>query len=125
MICVDPDGLLKSDQVLVDLEGNTTERWPSLETFIREMEIARQKTKLFTQSLVDMELLEPFQAQIHEKTGKEFRVSGMTRVNPDKLRKLSCKAMKELIKDDYLFLIDLHRMSMDNFRLLLDRINTT
>ena len=121
MICVDPAGLSKDDPPLIDKEGKTSERWDQLQNFIRDMEIARNTSTIFTAKLKEHDLLESFEAQIHGKSNDDYRLHGMTRVSDEKLKALPAKVLQEFVKNDYLFLIHLHRLSLDNFRLLLDR----
>lgn len=123
MICVDPAGLVKGGKSLLDKDGKASEEWTRMENFIREMELARQQTQRFTEILAEHDLFEPFEAQVHEtKAGNEFRIGGMRRISEEKLKGLPGEALQELEKKDYLFLIHLHRMSLDNFRLLLNRV---
>ncbi len=123
IICVDPAGLMDGSDPLVDSDGNTTEKWAPWEDLIRNMEIARRQTQQFTTALAEHDLLEPFQAELQDKRGAELHISGMLRVSEDKLKKLTGNALQALMESDFLFLIHLHRMSLDNFRLLVDRAN--
>jgi len=45
----------------------------------------------------------------------------MLRVSEARLKELPGDVLKEFMEKDYMFLIHMHRMSLDNFRLLLDR----
>lgn len=123
IICVDPAGLMDSSDPLMDADGNTTEKWGPWEDLIRNMEIARQKTQQFTAALTEHDLFETFEAELQDDKGAKLHISGMLRVSEDKLKSLSGNALQALMESDFLFLIHLHRMSLDNFRLLVDRAN--
>ncbi len=123
MICVDPAGLTDGGDPLMDADGNTTEKWAPWENLIRNMEMARRQTQQFTDALSEYGLLDTFHAELQDKSGAKFRLSGMLRVSEEKLKKLSGNALQALMNSDFLFLIHLHRMSLDNFRLLVDRAN--
>ena len=121
MICVDEAGLTKEAPELVTGEGDMSDIWPPVETFIKEVDQASLATPRFMEALKEHDLLEKVEAHIHEKSGREVRLQGMYRISQAKLKKLSDEVLRDLLEKDYLYHIDLHRMSLDNFRGLLDR----
>ncbi|HET7174969.1 MAG TPA: SapC family protein [Gammaproteobacteria bacterium] len=121
LICVDESGLETSSQAVFDAEGKTSTDFASMQTLISEMEGARVPTEHLCQSVKELDLLEPFEAHAFPKDGQEMRLRGMFRVNEDKLNELQGKDLKRLMKHGELSRIYAHLMSLDNFKLLMDR----
>lgn len=121
LICVDESGLETSSQAVFDAEGKTSTDFAPVQTLISEMEGARPATEHLCQSAKELGLLEPFEAHAFPKGGQEMRLRGMFRVNEDKLNELQGKDLKRLMKHGELSRIYAHLMSLDNFKLLMDR----
>lgn len=121
LICVEESALDSDSPALFDVDGNATEHWKKVEKFISDMETARAHTKRMISALDELDLLEVFEAQAVLKTGGEFRLKSMLRVNEDKLNALPGDVIKELMSKGDLSRIYAHLMSLDNFRGLLDR----
>lgn len=121
LVCVDEAALDTQADSFFDEQGDASEQWQKFEKFLNEYEAARLTTVQFTKRLAELELFEVFEAQAFHVSGERFHMTGMYRVNEDKLKKLSAKNMKDLLEKNYLRFIYAHLLSLDNFRLLLDR----
>jgi hypothetical protein len=121
LICVDEAGLSAAAPVLFDTRGAPTEAWKKLERFITEMEAAQALTAQLAARLAELDLLEPFEAQAHPESGEVFRLTGLHRVNENRLNGLPGDTVSELMKRGMLSRVYAHLMSLDNFAALLDR----
>lgn len=121
LICVDETALSKDAEPLFDAAGRPSAAWEKRHALIEEMEAARRQTERLAESLAERRLLESFEARAFPKGGQDLRLRGMFRVNENKLNALDGKDLKRLMKHGELSRIHAHLMSLDNFRLLLDR----
>lgn len=121
LICVDDEALVSSDTPLFDAEGKPTQYWSDREKFLREMNGARRQTEKFIEALSQADLLEPFEAKFLPRDAEGQTMTGLFRVNEDKLNKLAARHLREFMRRGELSRIYAHLMSLDNFRNLLDR----
>lgn len=121
LICVDEAVLDAHSPALFDRQGRPTKEWKKIEKFIADLETARQHTERLTRALDELDLLEAFEAQAVLKSGGEFRLKSMHRVNEDRLNALPGDVIRELMAQGDLSRIYAHLMSLDNFRGLLER----
>ena len=120
-IFVDEAALVKNAPALFIANGVATPEWETIESFISDYVSAENQSLLFTQKLVDLKLLEPFDAQIHPNQGEMTRLKGLYRINEGKLNKLPAKVVKDLMQSGELSRIYAHLISLENFAKLLDR----
>jgi hypothetical protein len=119
LVCVDASALDKQQPPLFRSDGKSSEVWLQYEALIREMEAARGATSRLTQTLAELELLEPFEAHVHPSQAEPLRLSGMQRVAENRLRKLSGEQLAELMQQGYLSCIYAHLFSLRNFAELM------
>lgn len=121
VVLVDEDALVKGDNPLFDADGEATETWNVMEKFISECVTAEKRTRQFSDKLQQLGLLESFETHVHPKTADQVRLTGLYRVNEDKLNELSGDVIKELMQSGELSRIYAHLISLENFAKLLDR----
>lgn len=101
--------------------GVATPEWQTIESFVSDYISAEKLTLAFTKKLAAMELLEPFDAQIHPDKGDMMRLKGLHRINEDRLNRLPVDTIKALMQSGELSRIYAHLISLENFAKLLDR----
>lgn len=120
VVCVDEQGLADSPPYLFDGRGEETPRWRELRRFIEEFDQATRQTDAFCAKLVELALLEPFEADVNPVGAGRKRVTGMWRVAEGKLNGLPGTALSQLMQLGYLSRIHAHLMSLDLFHRLLE-----
>jgi len=120
MIMVDEFGLSKSENPFFDGSGKATDKWKKMESFIADFISAQKLTLTFTEKIEDLELLEAFEAQVNPQLQKRMQVSGMFRINENRLNSLSNRVIKDLMIQGELSRIYAHLISLENFAKLLD-----
>jgi hypothetical protein len=103
-------------------EGKPTPYVESVLSFQREYVAQTERTKVFCKKLVDLNLLEPMQAQFTLGSGEKATLRGFMAVDRNKLKGLGGEALAELVKTDELELLYLHLHSMRNFVALKNRL---
>jgi hypothetical protein len=80
------------------------------------------RTQAFCKKVVELNLLEPMQAQIALESGERMSLGGFMAVNRNKLKAVAGEKLAELAQTDELELLYLHMQSMRNFNVLKDRL---
>ncbi|MPV68643.1 SapC family protein [Burkholderia sp. BE17] len=125
MVCVETsridsepfDGAIR----LFDEQGEPTDRWPAIETFLKEYEGDLEASRAFTRRLAELDLLEPFTANIVRADGTQHNVTGMVRVSEEKLATLDADSLAALHREGLLGRIYIHLFSLQRFHQLLER----
>ncbi len=107
---------------LFDDNGEQTAYLKSVVDFQTEFQAFFQRTKLFSQRLLELELLEPMQAQLKINEAEPITVGGFMAVNREKLKQLPGETLQQLSATDELELIYLHLLSMQNVTQLASQI---
>ncbi|MBN1604603.1 MAG: SapC family protein [Chitinispirillaceae bacterium] len=107
---------------LFDSEGEQTVYLKNMLGFLKEYQIQFNRTKMFCKKLLELDLLEPMNAQIKAASGERITLGGFFAVNRAKLKALSAENAHTLLKSDELELIYLHLHSMRNLGLYLDKM---
>lgn len=121
LICVDENGLDAGAAALFDAEGQPSEAWRPVETLVRELESAAAQTERLVRTLTEHALLQPFEARAFPKLGGDMHLTGMHRVDEQRLNALEGRVLKGMMKRGELSRVYAHLMSLDNFKYLLDR----
>lgn len=121
LVCVDEAALVETEQSFFEVDGEPSDGWQQFQHFMQEYETSRIATQAFTSKLAEHDLFEVFEAKAMHVSGQEYHMTNMYRINEKKLQKLTAKALRELMKKNYMYFIYAHLMSLDNFQLLLDR----
>ena len=120
MIMVDESGLEESDDPFFDAAGEATDKWRAQESLIADFIAAENRTVEFTARLAQLDLLEAFDARVNPAQQNSMHVTGMYRVNEDRLNRLPAKTIKAMMQRGELSRVYAHLISLENFAKLLD-----
>jgi hypothetical protein len=90
--------------------------------FLQEYRTQFLITQAFCKKIVELNLLEPMQAQFTMVSGEKMSLSGFTVIDRKKLNNLSGDVLAEMAKTGQLELLYLHLQSMRNFTAVKDRL---
>jgi hypothetical protein len=125
-LCIDEDyaGVNQEDRGkrLFDQDGERSDYLKAVLDFLKEYQTEYNRTQLFCNRLVELELLEPMQAQIKLKSGQQLSLSGFQVISRERLNALAPEILSELAKSGALELIYIHLYSMKNFSAMTQRI---
>ena len=120
MVLVDETALAPSDEPFFDRSGAATARWQAMQTFLADYIAAERHTLDFAARLDRLELLEAFDAQVNPGQRGNLQVTGMYRVDEDRLNALPAKTIRKLMRQGELSRVYAHLISLENFAKLLD-----
>ncbi|QVN23369.1 SapC family protein [Burkholderia pyrrocinia] len=126
LVCVEADrasaeGVDGAEQ-LFDAEGQPGPRWAAIEAFLKEYEADLAASRAFTQRLAELDLLEPFTANIvRPGDAGQCTVGGMVRVNEARLAALDAETVASLHRSGHLSRIYIHLFSLQRFYRLIER----
>src|SRR6266702_2428347 len=103
-------------------DGKPTTYVENILKFLQEYQLQFHRTERFCKRILELDLLEPMQAQVEMNTGEKYSLGGFMAVSREKLKELPGDKLAELAKTDELELIYLHLQSMRNFGALRDRL---
>ena len=89
---------------------------------LEQYQIEFQRTQTFCKKLLDLDLLEPMQAQAQLGSGEKLSLGGFMAVSREKAKALAPETLAELAKTDELELLYLHLHSMRNFPAMANRL---
>jgi hypothetical protein len=125
-LCIDEDydGVNDSGNgnLLFDEEGERTKYLTGVLDFLREYQTEYNRTQLLCDKLIELELLEPMQAQIKLHSGQELSLTGFQAVSREKLNALDDEKLADLARSGALELIYVHLYSMKNFNQMMERL---
>lgn len=126
LVCVEADRAsteaIDGAEQLFDAEGQPGPRWSAIEAFLKEYETDLASSRAFTQRLAELDLLEPFTANIVRPNGEgQFAVGGLVRVNEARLAALDGETVASLHASGFLSRIYIHLFSLQRFQSLLER----
>lgn len=126
LLCIDEEfsGFNKDGrgQKLFDAEDKPTPYVDNILKFLQEYQRQFQRTREFCKKVVELDLLEPMQAQVEMRSGEKLSLRGFMAVNRTKLKAVPGDKLAELAKTDELELLYLHLQSMRNFTGLPERL---
>jgi hypothetical protein len=108
-------------QKFFDDDNKPTQYVQNILTFLQEYQAQFNRTMSFCKKVLELDLLEPMQAQV-ELSGEKLSLAGFMAVNREKLKALPAEKLAELAKTDELELLYLHLQSMRNFLALPSRL---
>jgi len=125
-LCIDEqfsgfNGNGRGERLFAD-DGKPTTYVENILKFLQEYQLQFHRTERFCKRILELELLEPMQAQVEMNTGEKYSLGGFMAINREKLKELPGDKLAELAKTDELELIYLHLQSMRNFTALKDRL---
>ena len=107
---------------MFDDEGERTDYLTGVLDFLKEYQIEYNRTQLFCDKLIELDLLEPMQAQVKLASGKEMSLTGFQAVSREKLNGLPPETLAELAKMGALELMYIQLFSMKNFSEMTERL---
>ena len=107
---------------LFDAKGEQTQYLKNVMEFLKKEQTEFQRTRLFCEKVVELDLLEPMTAQFTSKDGQKIRLGGFKAVSRKRLTELPAEQLSELAKSGVLELIYLHINSMNHVRTLANRV---
>ena len=121
LVCVEKKALREKGDRLFDDEGKPLPEWEQQQKLLIEFEADLARTNELSSTLATWGLLEPFTMQAKPNEGTPMTLTGMARVNEEKLAALESEKIKGLMEKKYLAQIYAHIASLANFQRLLDR----
>jgi hypothetical protein len=121
LVCVEKKALREKGDRLFDDGGNPLPEWEQQQKLLIEYEADLARTNELSSTLAAWGVLEPFSMQARPNVGLPMTLSGMSRVNEDKLAGLEAEKVKLLMERKYMAHIYAHVASLANFQRLLDR----
>jgi len=125
-VCIDESysgfNTAKEGQPLFDAKGKETAILKQAVAFLKEYQGHADRTAMFCKNLVDLEILEPMQANIAMKSGEKYAIGGFQCVSRAKLKELPPKKLQDLVKSDQMELIYDHLMSLNNISSLTAKL---
>jgi hypothetical protein len=108
---------------LFDSDGNRTKYLQDMLKFVSDYQAQFNRTQLFARKLVELDLLEPAQAQFSLPDGQRTQLAGFKTINREKLRNLPKDKLAELARTDELELAYLHLFSLNNLAPMTRRLS--
>ena len=121
MVCVERNALQAGGTALHDDQGRPLPAWEPLSQLLFEFEADLARTEELCRTLQELQLLEPFSAQVAPNGESPITLTGMHRVSEAGLQALPAERLQQLLRNGMLSRIYAHLMSLDNFQRLLDR----
>ena len=106
---------------LFDSQGERTQYLQGILNFLQAYQAQFQRTQAFSRQLVELNLLEPMQAQFTLKTGQRGTLGGFRAINRDRVKAMDGDKLAALARTDELELIYTHLQSLRNFTPMVER----
>ncbi len=128
-LCIDEafagcDSSGKTGERLFDDQGERTPFLDRMLDFTNNYQVEHRRTQELGKILLELDLLEPMQAQITLPSKEQRSLTGFFAVSRERLKKLDDAKLAQLVRSDALELIYAHLASIRNFERLLDRLRT-
>jgi hypothetical protein len=121
LVCVQEDRLVAGAATpLFDATGEPTAAWAPVMSLLEAVENARQQTRVLAKRLEAFDLLVPFDALALPREGGHLGLTGLLRVDEQRLEALPGKDLQTLARKGELRAIYAHLGSLENFARLLD-----
>ncbi|SNR79748.1 SapC family protein [Puniceibacterium sediminis] len=109
---------------LFDSRGERTKYLEGVLDFTKDYQAQFVRTQALCKRLVDLDLLEPMQAQYRTPSGDSGRLNGFSAVNREKLKMLEAETLEKMLKTDELELLFVHLQSLNNLQPLAERVES-
>ena len=106
---------------LFDADGAQTQYLKTVLGFLQDYQARFRRTQAYCQRLLELELLQPMQAQFTLNTGEQRSLSGFMVVNREKLKALPAETVHDMLAKDELECTYLHLASLRHFQDMLER----
>ena len=120
MICVAEHALSDQAPELINALGEPTAAWDERLRLIEQFDVAERKTRDICRRLLEFELFEPFDADFHPNGKQATKLVGLARINKARIDTLEAAALKELVVDGTMRLVDAHLLSLQRFDRILN-----
>jgi len=107
---------------LFDSDGTQTQYLQNILRFLQEYQGQFRRTEAYCKRLMDLDLLQPMQAQFNLADGARRSLSGFMAINREKLRKLGDVDLRSMFDTDELECTFLHLHSMRHFNDMIGQI---
>lgn len=107
---------------LFDSDGERTAYLDQVLNFLRAYQVQYQRTQAFCKKLVELDLLQPVQANLNPASGERRVLGGLRVINRTKLKELDAETVHGLLTSDELELIYLQLHSLPNLRVIGERM---
>ena len=121
LVCVEKNALRDKGDPLFDAAGKPLPSWEQQQKLLIEYEADLARTNQMCAALAAHGVLEPFTMQAKPNEGQPLALSGMARVNEQKLAALEAEQIKALLAGGTLGAVYMHLASLGNFGRLLER----
>lgn len=112
----------KEGQPLFDGKGEHTPMLTQAVNFLKDYQEHVQLTTDFCRNLVELQVLEPMQANVKLQSGEDLSIGGFQCVKREKLQQLSPGKLADLVKTGQMELIYAHLLSLNNVSKLINRL---
>ena len=106
---------------LFDADGAQTQYLRTVLGFLQDYQARFRRTQAYCSRLLELQLLQPMQAQFTLNTGEQRSLSGFMVVNREKLKALPAETVADLLAKDELECTFLHLASLRHFQDMLER----
>lgn len=106
---------------LFDADGAQTQYLRTVLGFLQDYQARFRRTQAYCNRLMELDLLQPMQAQFTLNTGEQRSLSGFMVVNREKLKALPADTVADLLAKDELECTFLHLASLRHFQDMLER----
>ena len=119
--CVEKRAINDKGEALHDVKGNPLPAWEERKKLLFDYENDLVRSDDMARTLAGLELLETFTMQAIPNEGTPVSMTGLHRVNEQKLAGLPPEKLKQLAQNGILARVYAHLISLSNFGRLLDR----
>lgn len=106
---------------LFNEQGEATELLNGIHKFVQDLETDLERTRQACAALLEMKLLKPMRFDATLASGESLSVDGFMTVDEEALAKLPDAQIAQMYRNGLLGLLQIHVVSLNNMRRLLDR----
>jgi len=106
---------------LFNEQGEATELLNGIHKFVQDLETDLERTRQACAALLEMKLLKPMRFDATLASGESLSVDGFMTVDEEALAKLPDAQIAQMYRNGLLGLLQIHMVSLNNMRRLLDR----
>ena len=106
---------------LFNEKGEATELLNGVHKFVQDLETDLERTRQACAALLELKLLKPMRFDATLANGEQLSVDGFMTADEEAISKLSDAQIAQLYRNGLLGLIQIHIVSLNNMRRLLDR----
>ena len=116
------EGMSRTEGVpLFNEQGEDTELLNGIHKFVQDLETDLERTRQACAALLEMKLLKPMRFDATLASGESLSVDGFMTVDEEALAKLPDAQIAQMYRNGLLGLLQIHMLSLNNMRRLLDR----